>query len=522
MASGNLTPRQKMINMMYLVLTAMLALNVSKDILLVLHKLDTSMEATSTSIHNGTESLYALFEKQYEAGTPAAKVPYALAQEIRANSNTAFNIVQETKDFLIEETGGRDPERDNRLVKEDDREAANNYLMNDESVGGKGMAKKIKAQLETYRDSMIAILNDPNLVLNGADQVKRRDLIAEIQQEFNFSDVKQEGKMMTWEAATFSELPLAGIIPFLTDLGSRVRRTEARAVELLFSSIGGTALKFDGVKSVVMYTRGNTITAGGDFEAELFLAAYNNSDTLKVEGLPAGSYVLENGIVKYKVSRPGIGAKNLEGKLILHDTAEYPFNIAYNVSPSNCVISPTKMNVLYKGVDNPIAISVAGVPTSDLIVSGPGLSGSNGNYTVDVTRYTGREAVISVKYKDADGSIKEGGSQAFRVYQLPEASGTLNTIFPDSEPMMKNTLANINVGAKYKDFIYDLTLSVTEFEVKISGKSAYKCVNGKLSTEAQNAIKNASRNTLVAFRNIKARTPKGGETEVADFVVEVL
>lgn len=500
----------------------MLALNVSKDILLVLHKLDTSMEATSTSIHNGTESLYTLFEKQYEAGTPAAKVPYALAQEIRANSNTAFNIVQETKDFLIEETGGRDPERDNRLVKEDDREAANNYLMNDESVGGKGMAKKIKAQLETYRDSMIAILNDPNLVLNGADQVKRRDLIAEIQQEFNFSDVQQEGKMMTWEAATFSELPLAGIIPFLTDLGSRVRRTEARAVELLFSSIGGTALKFDGVKSVVMYTRGNTITAGGDFEAELFLAAYNNSDTLKVEGLPAGSYVLENGVVKYKVSRPGIGAKNIEGKLILHDTSEYPFNIAYNVSPSNCVISPTKMNVLYRGVDNPIAISVAGVPTSDLIVSGPGLSGSNGNYTVDVTRYTGREAVISVKYKDVDGSIKEGGSQAFRVYQLPEASGTLNTLPVDNDPIPKNSLAGFTVGAKYKDFIYDLTLSVTEFEVKISGKPGYKCYGGTLSPEAQTAIKNASRNTIVAFRNIKAKSPKGGEAEVADFVVEVL
>jgi hypothetical protein len=180
------------------------------------------------------------------------------------------------------------------------------------------------------------------------------------------------------------------------------------------------------------------------------------------------------------------------------------------------------MNAVYRGVDNPIAVSVAGVPSSDLIVSGPGLTGSNGNYTMDVTRHASREAVINVKYKDVDGTIKEAGSQPFRVYGLPDASPTLNGAWVDDSPIPKNTLAGLKVGASYKDFVYDLPLTVSSFEVVIPGKDRHQCQNGMISQPARDAIKNSPRNTLIFFSKIKALSPKGGNVEVADFVVEIL
>ena len=205
MASGTLSPRQKMINMMYLVLTAMLALNVSKDILLVLHKLDQGMTATVTTVAKGTENIYRSFEAQLQ-DNPRAAAPWEVAKEVRSKTDEVFGLLSKTRTDLIDLTGGVDEEEDGRLNGADNRDIHDNYLLNDKSIGGQGAAKEINAQLTAYRDYLLTVAgNDDNLK-------------NELNQAFDFSDVQQEGKKMTWEMATFSELPLAGIIPFITDL----------------------------------------------------------------------------------------------------------------------------------------------------------------------------------------------------------------------------------------------------------------------------------------------------------------
>ncbi len=202
MASGNLSPRQKMINMMYLVLTAMLALNVSKDILLVLHKLDQGMEATVNTVAKGTENIYRSFEAQL-ADNPRAAAPWEVAKEVRNRTAAAYDLIDKTKNDLITQTGGRDEEEDGRLNGADNRDVAENYLLNDKSIGGQGAAKEIKENLSAYRDYLLSIAgNDENLK-------------SEVNQAFDFSDVQQEGKKMTWEMATFSELPLGRYHPLL-------------------------------------------------------------------------------------------------------------------------------------------------------------------------------------------------------------------------------------------------------------------------------------------------------------------
>jgi gliding motility-associated protein GldM len=206
MAAGNLTPRQKMINMMYLVLTAMLALNVSKDILYVLHKLDVGMYETVKTVEAGTQTIYAAIEAQTSENERA--VPFnERAKLLKSNSNEVEDLLVKTRTELIELTGGIDTANDMRLEGEDNRSIPNNYMMNDESIGGAGAAKKIKSELTEYKKYLIEeIKQNPSPVTE--------ELIGEINQAFDFQDVMEGKKKVTWEKATFAELPLIGVIPF--------------------------------------------------------------------------------------------------------------------------------------------------------------------------------------------------------------------------------------------------------------------------------------------------------------------
>ena len=493
MASGNLSPRQKMINMMYLVLTAMLALNVSKDILLVLHKLDQGMEATVNTVAKGTENIYRSFEAQL-ADNPRAAAPWEIAKEVRNRTAAAYDLIDKTKNDLITQTGGRDEEEDGRLNGADNRDVAENYLLNDKSIGGQGAAKEIKENLSAYRDYLLSIAgNDENLK-------------SEVNQAFDFSDVQQEGKKMTWEMATFSELPLAGIIPFLTDLQSRVRRMEAKSVEHLYATIDASTIKFDAVRAVVMPTNGTFVTQGGTYEADVFLAAYNAGNNPEFGGIEPSA--VENGVGKLKLPASGIGEKKLTGTMQLPGSEDvYTYDVVYTVAPPMVVISPTAMNVLYRNVDNPLEISVPGVAPKDLVVSGPGVTGSNGKYSADITKISGKEVTISVSVRQPDGKTRSAGNKLFRIKGLPQAVGM---VYKKSEGIMSaSLLSRAEVTAEYQDFPFDLPLKVVAFELKMDGQPPIQVQGNTIPSTARDLIGRLRPGSTVSIRKIVATTPKG-------------
>jgi gliding motility-associated protein GldM len=492
MASGKLSPRQKMINMMYLVLTAMLALNVSKDILLVLHKLDQGMTATVTTVAKGTENVYRSFEAQLQ-DNPRAAEPWEVAKEVRSQTDKVFGLLSKTRNDLIDLTGGIDEEEDGRLNGADNRDIPENYLLNDKSIGGQGAAKDIKAQLIAYRDYLLT-------VSSGND-----NLINELNQAFDFKDVQQEGKKMTWETATFSELPLAGVIPFITDLQSRVRRMEANSIEYLYSSIDAATVKFDGVRAIVMPIS-TYVTQGGTYEADVFLAAYNSGNNPVFEGIVPAS--IENGVGKLTIPATGIGEKSLKGSMTLPGSETvYTYDVVYTVAPPMVVISPSKMNVLYRNVDNPLEISVPGVAPKDLIVSGPGVSGSNGNYSADVTKISGKEVVINVRVKESDGKTRNAGSKEFRIKGLPQAVGS---VYKKSEGIMSSgLLSKATIEAEYQDFPFDLALKVVAFELKMDGQPPIQVQGNTIPSTARELITRLRPGSTVSVRKIVATTPKG-------------
>lgn len=498
MAGGKLTPRQKMINMMYLVLTAMLALNVSKDILKALSKLDESMTETVATVQVGNEALYntlaaAAVDKE------RAKEWNQRAQELRPKADEIFDFIHDIKEHLIEETGGRDEE--GGLKGSDNRDTPQNYLINDPSVGGGGKAKELKNKLETYKQFLIE---------NAGDN---QQLIASINQTFDFSSIKEEGEdtPRSWEEATFAELPLAGIIPFLTDLQASVRRSESNMLEFFYGNVDATQLKsFNQVRPVVQ-TPSNYVTQGDKFEAEIFLAAYDDSQdpdfVLNGEAVPAEN--ITGGVAKISIPATGVGERTIEGLIRLPGTdVETTFSYTYTVAPPSAVISPTAMNVLYRQVDNPLEISVPGVEPGKLVVSGPGISGANGNYMANVTNVSGTELNISVGVKEEDGSVRSVGSKKFRIKGLPPASAM---IFQrtNSGPYSAGAISNAPIEAAYQDFPFDLPLTVRSFQLVVPGEAPFNIQGNRLTSAAKSAIQAARPGSTIIIRDVQATTPKG-------------
>jgi len=508
MAQGQLSPRQRMINMMYLVLTAMLALNVSKDILEVLSKLDDGMNMTIETVSEGTKHMYKSLDDVAQ-NNPRAKEPNRIAKILKQQSDATFTLIQQTKDHLIEETGGRDEET-GRLVGASNRDVAENYLVNDKQIGGGGKAQEIKDELEKYRDFLLQNTTDT-------------DLKAAVSNSFDFSNIVEEGKPMSWEKATFAELPLAGIVPFLTDYQSRIRRMEAQMMEYLMRSVDAEAVKFDAVMPIVV-APSTFVTSGDNYEANVFFGAYNkgNNPIVTLEGETHD--VVADGVAQFSIPATGIGQRTLTGTMQMPGSPDiHPFELTYTVAPPTAVISPSKMNVFYRNVDNPVEISVPGVAPADIIVSGPGRrTGGNGNYVVNVTDISAqtREVTYTVSVREADGSTRVAGRKVFRVQNLPPATGRVKG---KSTGEMSASLFNRGeVQAVFLNFPFDMKMTVVSYEIKLPGKPAEKVRGNRIPNDVKSSIERLRPNSTVVIRNIKAKADNGARiSRVSDIALEI-
>ncbi len=500
MAGGKLTPRQKMINMMYLVLTAMLALNVSKDILKALVEIDNSMVATVSSVEKGNELLYGVLEAE-AAEKDKAKEWNEKAQALRPQAQDIVNLIDGVYATLVEETGGR--EEDGSLKGADNRDVPANILINGRETGGQDKAREIREALESY---------EAFLLTNTGDNVALR---AEIDEMFDFEPKKEDGEdtPRKWEERKFAELPLAGILPFLTDLKAKVRRAESDMLEYYSSSIDAKSIKVTDVQAVVM-PKSTFVTQGDEYEAQVFLAAFDDTQnpefTLNGETIPAED--IQDGIATIRLSASGIGVQEFSGEIILpgSDSAEV-FSGSYTVAPPTAVISPTKMNVLYRQVKNPLEISVPGIEPGDLVVSGAGVTGSNGNYVADVTRTRGTEVTISVGVREEDGSTRSIGSKKFRIKGLPKAEAQIYNR-SSSGPYSASAINNAEIQAAYPDFPFDLTLRVTAFELIVPGQPPFRIQGNRLSGAAKQAISAARPGSTIIVRNVEAQIVGNGQT----------
>jgi len=471
MAGNNLSPRQKMIGMMYLVLTALLALNTSKEIINAFVTINTSLEFSVSNMTSKNNLSYSTFDKKMETEADKTRPFYERAQNVRKLAKEINSYIDKLKQDLINETDKVPAGQKIELI---DVKAKDNYdeptrIMCGDKQDGRGKkATELKNKIEEFKKKVVAAL-DPKDQANW--KMKLDDMFRTSDPNQNNKGDKfliEEGKR-TWEMANFYHNPVVASVCQLTKFQLDVKNAESDVVNHLLASINATDLKFsDVVAKVVAPT--SYVIIGQEYTADVFLAAYDRTSTPEI--VVGGSTLkVEDGMGKYSVNPRSPGEQKWSGKIKLRGSdgqvKEYPFESTYMVSAPSASVSADSLNVFYIGIDNPVTISVPGVPAENVSYSASGVSlssaGGKGRYIARVS--AGREATINVSAKMGEKSMQMG-SFHFRIKSVPAPIARIYGA--KSGKISKTTLNSMGgVSADMGDFLFNIPAKVTSFKMTV-------------------------------------------------------
>ncbi|MBL4592640.1 MAG: gliding motility protein GldM [Flavobacteriales bacterium] len=430
MSGGNLSPRQKMIGMMYLVLTALLALNVSKDILDAFVLINTSLENTVVNYNEKNESLYSDFNvaKQFD---PVKVTPFwKKAQKAKQSSFKLINYIKDLQIKLLKETEKiTENEADTLQLKfvnaKDNYDIPTNIMIGQSEDGSNGLARELKDKLSTYKTMMLSLFN------------KKQQKLLNINLETD--DVISSSGKENWEMGNFYHTPLAATITILSKIQTDIKKVEYDVVSALLQKAGKKQFNFDTIITRVIPSS-NYVLLGEDYKADVFLAAFSTTqnpeiligeyDSTKNELVSViDSIPVNNGLGQYTVATTREGIFSYEGVLKLKKQGGgveiFPFKSEYIVAKPSLVVSPDKMNVFYIGPKNPVSISVPGVASENIraTISGSGnriKKTSNGKYEVKLSTGSPRNVNVNVSAIMSDGETRSMGKRVFVVKKLPK------------------------------------------------------------------------------------------------------
>lgn len=565
---GKETPRQAMIGMMYLFYTALLALNVSAEILTAFTLVDGSLRKTNTITEGVIESTQTEFAKAMINNPAGTKKYNDLAVEVAAAADKAYKEIQHYKLALVgtlegvygdndytapysEASDAKDQEIEKALRDKwaaDKPEAADPNLVDiddlvskkdDNNVGGeifitKGQGKVIAAGREGYKNTLIDIVN------KGTDnsevsQKAKQSLIASLNELLSTARMKSESDdidSVDWDVSNFEHLPAAGVLTLMTKMQADVRNTESSVLSYLISQIGKTDMKFNAIRAVVSPTTSSYVLVNEPYKADVFIAAYDSAQNPDI--LVGGSPLkVEKGVGKYTGNTSSVGVKTFSGVIKLKNNStgeikEYPFKSEYEVGQSSLSVSPTKMNVLYIGVPNPLEVTASGYNSEKLHVTISQGSVSKGTaagaYSALVkTPGTAKVTVTAT----VDGQTKNLGTREFRVKRVPDprASVTTREAWGKGGTVSKAMLAaSAGVKAELENFDFDMKFQITGFKVSatIKGFVQDATSTGPAFTAQQKTIINqAPAGSKLYIEDIKAKGPDGSLRDLGAIVLKL-
>jgi len=498
MASG-LGPRQRMINLMYLVFIAMLALNMSKEVLsgfgLLNEKFERNIEKTAVS---NTQYLFSLQQKASE--NPAKFGPlYQNALDLEKAATRFSSYLETLKSEMLATV--KDPS-DYEVMD------LSNYLdakfFKGERLTEEGDA--FVASIDAFKNELLRIIPEQNETLRAA-----------VVERFETGDGEHEvtnrdGQKLGWLNYHFEGFPL---VASLTKISAMQSDVEASEQEILQSLLEGQLTR---EVSMTNYTTLLEQSKGAYFSDESFDGAIvlgrkdgttrPNEVSLKLDGVSLDAdkdFFIEEGRVRLNIAAGNPGDHKLEGRLLFLENGEetdVPVNLSFSTiaKPNTAVISADKMNVVYRGVDNPMTISIPGIPNNKVQATAPGLKALGGSsYMVRPSR--GEFLRIEAKGELPDGSQVTTTSQ-FRIKDVPAPSGTVRGEF-GSVRMSRSELEKTIVGAELVDFDFDLRIAVSGFKMKIPNQPTIEVKGSRMDAKAVSAIRRASRGDVVRIFDIK-------------------
>lgn len=498
MAGGNLSPRQKMINLMYLIFIAMLALNMSKEVLsafgLMNEKLTESNEAAKSRNSNFMANL-----DQKATDQPEKYVSLkSKAQQIDALASDFDKYLDELKKNMVAKI---DDPTDYEVMDKGDYLDENFFKGDKLKPGG----EEFMAQMAGFREGVAKIL---------AGEKGMETVIKDVNEKFNTDDVKRGAGTIKWLSHNYKGFPLVASLTKMTQIQADIKTTQSEVLSTMLQGTLSSEVSMTNY-TTLMETTKSAYFNGEQFDGQIVLGRKDSSTipsrvelTLDGRKLDPSQYSIEEGKVKLKIGSGSVGEHKIEGNLFfLEDGKETPVAVkssfATVAKPNAATISADKMNVVYRGVKNPMTISFAGIADNNVNASAEGLSRSGGSkYIMDATRIQGREVTINVTGKIDGMNVSDRAT--FRIKDLPKPTGTIRGE-DGSIKMQRNALEISTVGAKFDDFDFELPLNVTGFKFKVPGQPTIDVNGNKLDSRAKSALLKAKRGEDVQIFDIEAK-----------------
>lgn len=495
-------PRQLMINLMYLVLTAMLALNVSSEILHAFKTINLSISASNKSIDDKNKELYSQFDENENMEGQRDRVkPYNdRAKQVKAAAEELYKYLETWKDRIVEESGGR--ETDGEIKRQDNIDASTLLLV--ERKGG----DTLKARLKTYND----------LLLGSIDEKHRNAIAQQLPIKTTIADPRktENNPQGDWATAYFYNMPTMAVVTLFSKFQNDVRNSEAVVVNELFNEAAQQQVRFDAFQAIAV-PKTSYALVGQKVEAQIMLAAYNKAVNPTVTINSGRVSKVENGIAYWETNAAGVGLQTIRGTVTIDMGGRpitQPYEFQYMVGSTGASIQLDKMNVFYIGVPNPITVSAAGYALEDVSVQVPDATvtpgAEKGKYIIETNKAGKVFAAINAK---TETGVKQVGGMEIRVKYIPDpvakvggkASGGLaSNIFK----------AQSGILAVLDNFDFDARFVVTGYEISFLPKRGeligpFK-VNGPRLTgskQVEDAIQRSKPGDKVFIEDIRAVGP---------------
>lgn len=516
--NSNLSPRQKMINLMYIVLTAMLALNVSSDVLNGFRQVEEGLVRTTENVAVQNASLYDELTTYNRNNPEKSGEWYRKATEVHGRTDSLYNYIADLKLRIVREADGKNGDVNN-IERQDDLEAASYIMLSPTTREG----RKLREALVSYSEMVDEMITD---------SVKRR-LINEYLYPRTHKSAVVEKK--TWEEANFENMPVIAAITLLTKIQSDLRSAEGEILHTLLTNIDKDDVRVNQLNAYVI-PESRSVIRGSKYSAHIVLAAI---DTTMAPVINIGDERItdrKDGLYEVLCTRAGV--YNLDGYLeVPHgdgSATRHPFSTTYSVIEPMATVSATMMNVLYAGIDNPLSISVPGIPIHEVsaTIKGGSLTRSGAIWQVRPAK-VGEDVTITVS-AIINGRNQVVNSSTFRVRQLPDPMPYIaykdekgnEQRYKGGRPFPKTRLlAAPGIEAAIDDDLLNVEYKVLSFETVFfdsMGNAIPEVSDGnKFSQRQKDSFRRLSRGKRFYISRVKAIGPDGIERDLSPIEIIV-
>ncbi len=513
--SNRLSPRQKMINLMYIVFLAMVALNVSSDVLSGFKHVEDALDASNQGAQTRNKKLFDEFTASYEKNQEKAGIWYARAQSTRQRAENLYAMIDSLKLAIVYMADGDDADPDN-IRNRENLEPVNQVMLSPSHRGG----ERLQAALNEYREALVSYVptNDGHVISNY--------LSTEIPEGTNAT-------IKDWPTAMFENIPVAAAVTILAKIQGDVLNAEGEAISSLMQSVDRGDVRVNQLSAFVIPNSRN-VMRGQKYEAQIVMAAIDSTQTPQIYIGDQLYDAEKNGYYSVVATREGI--QNISGFLEVAkpdgSSEKLPFETSYFVSEPVATVSNTMMNVMYAGIENPVSISVPGVAASQISASMTnGTLTRSGNGWVAKPKEVDKDAVITVTATQ-NGRSMQVSQMAFRVRRLPDptpyiaykdASGNVQK-YKGGTPIPKASLLSAGgIRAAIDDGLLNVEFQVKSFRVDIFDSMGNDIPEDSQTSEwssrQMEALRRLSRGKTFFITRVKAVGPDGIERTLSPIQV---